>query len=559
MVESQNSSQSGSSRASGASSPKNYPFKKRLIMCCDGTWMNSDKGAEERFGHTTLQVPSNVTRISRSFKRLCDDGVMQIINYESGVGTGSNMLDSVTGGAFGSGLSERVREAYQFICANYCDGDEIILIGFSRGAYTVRSVAGMIGEIGLLTRDGMELFYPIFKDMENWMDSDYNDPFPTLPFSEKPKGANASKEYKTRLEKLGLTRVRQEGGSGDLIKVKAVGVWDTVGSLGIPEVSWLSKMGVTYQFYDTNLSLQIEHAFQALALDETRPPFSAAVWERLPNNKLTTDLRQVWFPGNHGNIGGGWPDQGIANLSLAWMMDQLASVGVEFDEKALEKVFTRQVQHYDSLAKSSSSSKRKKEQLLWAVEQIHRANHPRRPWGLGEIKRASNPLYALAGKKARTPGLYKQVDAKTNQPKKDFLMDTNERIHPSVRVRLLCKGLGLDDAAVWEAEALKKWKLKRVDHSANGSANGNGVAGVANGNAQAVGGEEEWWGPLRAEQEDIKDAGQWVWQYVGPESEAPPVRVMAEERLGPYERYFLKLSGGTPNAYKWAGESFSEK
>jgi hypothetical protein len=72
----------------------------------------------------------------------------------------------------------------------------------------------------------------------------------------------------------------------------------------------------TYKFYDTSLSDKIEHAFQALALDETRAPFSPAVWERLKDNRNMTDLRQVWFPGNHGNCGGGWPDTGIANLSL---------------------------------------------------------------------------------------------------------------------------------------------------------------------------------------------------------------------------------------------------
>jgi uncharacterized protein (DUF2235 family) len=73
----------------------------------------------------------------------------------------------------------------------------------------------------------------------------------------------------------------------------------------------------TFKWHDTNLSDRIEHAFQALALDETRPPFQPAVWERLPENRYTTDLRQVWFPGNHGNIGGGWEDQGIANCTLA--------------------------------------------------------------------------------------------------------------------------------------------------------------------------------------------------------------------------------------------------
>ncbi|CAI4211490.1 unnamed protein product [Parascedosporium putredinis] len=415
----------------------------------------------------TAQIPIgplNVTRISRSFKRLCDDGVMQIINYESGVGTGSNLLDSVTGGAFGVGLSERVREAYQFICANYCDGDEIVLIGYSRGAYTVRSVAGMIGEIGLLTREGMEMFYPIFKDMENWMDKGYKDQFPTIPLQTSPR----------ELVLLSCTR------------------------LGLKS---------TYQFYDTNLSVQIEHAFQALALDETRPPFSPAVWERLPTNKLTTDLRQVWFPGNHGNIGGGWADQGVANITLAWMMDQLASVGVEFDEKSLEKIFNRQVEYYDTTAKESPS-----------------------------IKSTSSALYVLAGQKNRTPGVYRKTDPKTGLPTKEFLVDTNERIHPCVRVRLCCKGLGLNDSAVWDPEPLKKWKLKRVGAATATAANGNGKADAVV-KVEALGGNEAW-GPSKTEQEDIKDAGQWAWQYNGTEADAPPVKTLMEEKLGPYERYF---------------------
>lgn len=122
------------------------------------------------------------------------------------------------------------------------DGDEIILVGFSRGAFTVRSVAGMIANLGLLTREGSEYFYSIFSDMQHWHDDDYKDPFPDKPFSGKPKGPAAPDEYRERLEKMGFTRVYQA--SGDLIKVKAVCVWDTVGSLGIPNIAWLEKLGI---------------------------------------------------------------------------------------------------------------------------------------------------------------------------------------------------------------------------------------------------------------------------------------------------------------------------
>lgn len=215
-----------------------------------------------------------------------------------------------------------MRESYSFICGNHVSGDEIILIGFSRGAFTARSIAGMIGDLGLLTREGMQYFYPIFKDMQNWRTKGYKDPFPGIPFDNKPMGDNAEEEYRRRLIEKGYTRVFDHGASGQLITVKAVAVFDTVGSLGVPSIPWMKKLGIDHttselRFYDTALSDRIEHAFHALAMDEPRPPFSPSVWERTQDNKGFTDLRQVWFPGNHGNIGGGWPDQGIANMSMA--------------------------------------------------------------------------------------------------------------------------------------------------------------------------------------------------------------------------------------------------
>jgi len=269
----------------------------------------------------TLQIPSNVTRISRALRRVGLDGKPQIIYYHSGVGTGSSAVDTVTGGLLGTGISENIREVYSFIAANYTPGDEIILIGFSRGAFTVRSVASMIRDIGLLTRSGMNYFYPIFKDQENFRNKGYHDIFPDLPFPRKPRGPDAAQEYKRRLEQDRLTRVIDPDGAK--IEIHAVAVWDTVGSLGIPNIALLSKLGLPhstkeYKFYDTSLSGIIRHAFQALALDEHRAPFSPAVWERKHMEKSTVDLRQVWFPGAHSNVGGGYSDQEIANITLAW-------------------------------------------------------------------------------------------------------------------------------------------------------------------------------------------------------------------------------------------------
>ncbi|KAF7542678.1 hypothetical protein G7Z17_g11371 [Cylindrodendrum hubeiense] len=489
---------------------------KRLIACCDGTWMNSDNGYEEPGllqSRGTLQVPSNVTRLSRCFKRRCSDGKLQIISYESGVGTGSNAIDSITGGAFGLGLSERMRETYSYLCANYMDGDEIILVGFSRGAFTVRSVAGMVGALGLLTREGVEHFYPIFKDMQHWMDPDYKDPFPNLPFPNKPKGPDAAKEYRSRLESMGYTRVKQDSGNGELIKIKA--------------------------WYDTSLSDRIEHAFHALALDETRPPFSPAIWERLPGNDLKTDLRQVWFPGGHANCGGGWEDQGIANCTLAWMMDQLASVGIEFDAPSLDRVFQQNKEYYVA----SATSKGKKKGLNWAIDPIYASNSPIRPWGLGAISKVTSFMYKLSGQTIRSPGLYKPTDPTTKLDADRFLMDTNERIHSSVRIRLACKGLGLNDKGVWDCPALlKSWKVKRSQENFD----------------DPVPFHPDW--DPEADQDayghpsDCKK-GRWIWEYCGDEKNAPAdkkQRIMVEEPLGPYERYLLKLSSGSPNVYHFA-------
>lgn len=516
------------------------PVHKRLIVCCDGTWMNSDNGyVEPTLEHPqgTLQVPSNVTRISRCFKRRCNDGTLQVMSYESGVGTGSNAIDTLTGGAFGLGLSERVRDAYSYLSSNHMDGDEIFLVGFSRGAFTARSVAGMIGNLGLLTREGLEYFYPIFKDMENWNNDDYDDEFPGQPFPNKPKGPNAAAVYRKRLEELGYTRVYQE--NGELIKIKAVCVWDTVGSLGIPKVSWLDKIGIhpsndEYKWHDTSLSDRIEHAFQALALDETRAPFSPAVWERLPENRLTTDLRQVWFPGNHGNCGGGWPDQEASDSSLAWMMDQMASVGVEFDLSCLERVAQKTIGYYKSLQTT------KKKGPKWAVDPIYSSNQPVRPWALGSINKAGSFIYKLSGFEDRTPGLYKRTDPKTERDTNIFLQDTNERIHSSARVRLACKGLGLDDKGVWGCPSLSSWQLKHTDATFE----------------DPIPHNPSWWqGPPDESGVDKQQTGRWIWEFAGPKGSAPTdpkQRIMVEEPLGPYERYLLQLSEGTPNVYLFA-------
>lgn len=286
---------------------------KRLIVACDGTWNNSDDGMR----NGSLAIPSNITRISRAIKAVSQDGIPQIVNYHQGLGTEGGPLSRFIGGTTGKGLSDDVREAYSFLANNYHPGDEILLLGFSRGAFTARSIAGLIGEVGLLTKKGLNTLPEVYEDVQNRRNPDYRPKHADLPFPRKPSADDP--RYAEELERRGLTRLD--------IPIKAIGVWDTVGSLGIPRIGFLQRAGLQMKqsrataFHDTKLSNCVENAFQALALDENRSSFSPAVWEKPEGNRTT--LRQVWFPGAHSNVGGGYDDIQLSNITLAWMMSQL--------------------------------------------------------------------------------------------------------------------------------------------------------------------------------------------------------------------------------------------
>ncbi|EPS30299.1 hypothetical protein PDE_05250 [Penicillium oxalicum 114-2] len=508
---------------------------KRLLVCLDGTWVNSDEGYNRPTSsdhNYSLQVPSNVTRLYRALRKTGLDGMSQIVYYHAGVGTSGSFLDELAGGIFGAGVDENIREAYSFIATNYEPGDEIFLIGFSRGAFTARSVAGLIAQIGLLNSRGMEYLYPIFKDAENIRNPDYKDKFPTVPFANKP---HSRQEYKLRLEDEGLTRLYDPDGYA--IKVRCVAVFDTVGSLGIPDTNLSTKLRIPRstrecKWYDTSLSNTVEHAFQALALDEVRTSFAPAIWER-PRG-VYTDLRQVWFCGAHSNVGGGLPDQELANVTMAWMMDQLADLGVAFEENTIDKIFEESVIYYYNQVshgqrKESSSNSKRWEQ--WAEESIYEEHKPVRPWGLGEMVQPATGIYKLAGKTTRTPGMYHRIDPETSYPTREFLESTNERIHRSVRIRLGLEGLSYDDVGLYKCRALLKkgpWLLEKVRLRSRREVYGHDRGGY----------DDE----VRTEQssQDYR----WAWVYDGPPEEAPPRDLMLEETLGPYEKRLLSLNKG---------------
>lgn len=227
------------------------------------------------------------------------------------------------------------------------------------------------------------------------------------------------------------------------------------------------------------------------------------------------------------------------------MMDQMASVGVEFDRPSLDRVFKQNVEYYQAMYEQLSKAKSKKNPLLWAVNPIFENNHPLRPWGLGAICKKPSLLYSMAGNTIRTPGMYKQTDPKTKKQRTSFLQDTNERIHSSARIRMACQGLDLNDKGPWRCASLDKWRLKLTTNQYEDP--------VPRHPQWEPEGEE----PAFIEHPGESSKGRWVWEYVGEEMEAHPdqkQRTMIEESLGPYERYLLKLSGGTPNVYLFAAD-----
>jgi hypothetical protein len=207
---------------------------KRLVICCDGTWNQPDQVS-----------PTNVVKVALSLRDRDRAGVVQRIFYNSGVGTGR--FDRLRGGALGFGLSRHVRECYRFLVENYEPGDELYFFGFSRGAFTARSAAGLVRNSGILRREHQNRIGDAFTLYRG------RDPL------SHPRGTRAtlfrrSFSYEPR--------------------VHFMGVWDTVGALGVPILGpgWANVLGRRWQFHDTDLSTRVDLAYQALAIDEDRGP-----------------------------------------------------------------------------------------------------------------------------------------------------------------------------------------------------------------------------------------------------------------------------------------------
>jgi len=275
---------------------------KRIVVCCDGTWQN-----------LTSPYLTNIVKIAQAIKPLASDGTPQILYYDEGIGTIGGRLEQLSAGAFGWGIDQIIQDCYRFLCLNYEKGDAIYLFGFSRGAYTVRSLVGLLAYTGLLSRDKIRLAPDAY---ELYRRRDIN--------SRAQDAVNFRNENSNG-----------EEGLGNRVPIQLLSCWDTVGELGVPnEIPFLSELiNAKYKFHDITLSSIIQHARHAVAIDETRETFNVTPMEKSLNSK-NQNLHQVWFPGDHGCVGGGIEeDRGLSDAALQWMIDEVKLLGLEFDVK----------------------------------------------------------------------------------------------------------------------------------------------------------------------------------------------------------------------------------
>ncbi len=279
---------------------------KRLLCFFDGTWNRPDD----------RDALTNVVRLYRAVLPADPAGILQLAHYEIGIAT-----DKAYGrfafpvGAVGIGVADRIRSGLRFIAANYSQGDEIYLFGFSRGAFQARALGEMIAATGIPrdpTKETTERFWETYEN------------------------AGTADE----IDGEALRAVREEAHWP--VRIRCIGVWDTVGNLGLP-LTPRRLPGGGLSLHHKGLSPLVDVGLHALSIDEPRGPFSPTLWTMQPDELLPAGqiIEQVWFPGCHANIGGGYKDRALSDVALLWMAERVAATtGVALDLHRLRREST---------------------------------------------------------------------------------------------------------------------------------------------------------------------------------------------------------------------------
>jgi uncharacterized protein (DUF2235 family) len=264
---------------------------KKIVFCADGTWNHP---------HSPVEVSEADTNVYKLYKML-QVTPTQIPFYDDGVGSDGTPIDRLLGGAIGDGLFQKIKDGYTAIAHCYEKDDQIFIFGFSRGAYTARSLAGMIAVCGL----------------------------PTANFDQKLVDT-AFQAYRHADQRETLLAGLASASLYDA-KITMLGVWETVGALGIPGMLF-DDTDSTYRFLDTTLHPDVLSAYQALAVDERRRDFTPALWAA----PITPGqvLEQVWFAGVHSDVGGGYAQSGLSDIALGWVLTKAIEHKLEIIDRA---------------------------------------------------------------------------------------------------------------------------------------------------------------------------------------------------------------------------------
>jgi uncharacterized protein (DUF2235 family) len=288
------------------------PHARRLALFLDGTW-------------NTVSDNTNVWRLRALFSPVGADGREQLPFYSTGLGT--KFGERVSGGMFGRGILTAITSAYEWLVDIYEPGDEIFIFGFSRGAYTARSLSGFVSKCGILERGAPLGVNQLFKRYRR-------------PHEQTIRALQAqqNKSELTLEERWMLDYARP-------VPIKFIGVFDTVGALGVPFPIFRKMFGTAYPFLNTGLRRNNEYAFHALAVDEHRKAFTPTLW----TNMGATDApprpiertEQRWFVGAHANIGGGCFSDQLAQLPFQWIEKKAERLGLAFISKPLSQTGAR--------------------------------------------------------------------------------------------------------------------------------------------------------------------------------------------------------------------------
>jgi uncharacterized protein (DUF2235 family) len=314
-------------------------IRKNIVVCSDGTGNTAIKGRGTNVFKLFEAVDLHGHKTNAEFEP-------QIAIYDDGVGTESAKLLKMMGGAFGWGLSRNVKKLYKELARVYDPGDRIFLFGFSRGAFTVRTLAGMILTCGIVdvrrTATNAELdaavedAYAAYRaKYQSWLTA----AFGRLRGSDRDDAAAADRRRDDAVAALHgkYARRTRDGAEGEAfhrdVGIRFVGVWDTVDAVGLPfPISdWFNRRIYQFKFSTTDLSDRVEFAAHALSVDDDRSAFTPVVWSK-------DRAEQVWFAGVHSNVGGGYPKQGMSLVALEWLLQKARDCGLHVQQLDLDIV-----------------------------------------------------------------------------------------------------------------------------------------------------------------------------------------------------------------------------